>query len=76
MNESGNRTHTFEERLQQVQEMTARIENGTLPLEDSVKEFEQGMKILSELGLELDDMKRRITMLQDGKETEVSDEDT
>ncbi len=64
----------FEEKLQQVQDLTARIESGELPLEDSVKEFERGMKILGELTTELEGMNRRLTVLQNGKETEVSDE--
>ena len=48
------KTLSFEERLQQVQEITGRIESGTLPLEDSVKEFELGMKILGGLTAELE----------------------
>ena len=64
----------FEEKLQQVQDLTARIESGELPLEDSVKEFERGMKILGELTAELEGMNRRLTVLQNGKETEVPDE--
>ena len=70
----GEKTLSFEEKLQQVQEITGRIESGALPLEDSVKEYERGMKILGELTAELDGMNRRLTVLQDGKETEVSDE--
>ena len=65
---------SFEEKLQQVQELTAKIESGELPLEDSVNEFERGMKILGELTAELDGMNRRLTVLQNGKETEVPDE--
>ena len=65
---------SFEEKLQQVPELTAKIEGGTLPLEESVKEYERGMKILSELTAELGGMSRRLTVLQNGKETEVSDE--
>lgn len=65
---------SFEEKLQQVQELTERIEGGRLPLEDSVKEYERGMKILSGMSRELEDMKRRITILQDGKESEIPDE--
>ena len=68
------KTLSFEERLQQVQEITGRIESGTLPLEDSVKEFELGMKILGGLTAELEGMNRRLAVLQNGKETEVSDE--
>ena len=70
------KTLSFEERLQQVQEITGKIESGALPLEDSVKEFERGMKILGELTAELDGMNRRLAVLQNGKETEVPDENT
>ena len=62
---------SFEERLQYVQEIISRIEEGKLPLEDSVKQFEEGMKTLSALDEELKDMNRRLTVLQDGKEQEL-----
>ncbi len=62
---------SFEERLQDVQEIISRIEEGKLPLEDSVKQFEEGMKTLSALDEELKDMNRRLTVLQDGKEQEL-----
>ena len=73
MSETG-KTLSFEEKLQQVQELTGKIESGILPLEESVKEYERGMKILGELTAELDGMNRRLTVLQNGKETEDSDE--
>ena len=71
---------SFEDRLQDVQEIITRIEEGKLPLEDSVKQFEEGMKILSLLDDELKDMNRRLTILEDGKEQKLtvsgeSDED-
>ena len=59
---------SFEEKLQDVQEIISRIEEGKLPLEDSVKQFEEGMKTLSALDDELKDMNRRLTVLQDGGE--------
>ncbi len=62
---------SFEERLQDVQEIISRIEEGKLPLEDSVKQFEEGMKTLSALDEELKDMNRRLTVLEDGKEQEL-----
>lgn len=64
---------SFEDRLQEVQEIISRIEKGKLPLEDSVKQFEEGMKVLSALEDELKDMNRRLTVLQNGKEQELSD---
>jgi exodeoxyribonuclease VII small subunit len=63
---------SFEEKLQEVQEIISRIEEGKLPLEDSVRQFEAGMKTLSELDEELKDMNRRLTVLQDGKEQEIT----
>ena len=73
MNEQ-EKTPSFEERLLEVQKLTGKIESASLPLEDSVKEYERGMKILAELSSELENMNRRVTVLQNGKETEVSDE--
>ena len=63
---------SFEDRLQEVQEIISRIEEGKLPLEDSVKQYEAGMKTLAELDEELKDMNRRLTVLQDGKEQELT----
>ena len=64
---------SFEDRLQDVQEIISRIEEGKLPLEDSVKQFEEGMKTLSALEEELKDMNRRLTVLLDGREEELTD---
>lgn len=63
---------SFEESLQEVQEIITRIEEGKLPLEDSVKQFEEGMKTLAALDEELKEMNRRLTVLQDGKEQELA----
>lgn len=63
---------SFEERLQEVQEIIDRIEEGQLPLEESVRQFEEGMKTLSALDEELKDMNRRLTVLLDGKEQEMT----
>ena len=64
---------SFEDRLQEVQEIISRIEEGKLPLEDSVRQFEEGMKTLAALDEELKDMSRRLTILQDGKEHEMAE---
>lgn len=63
---------SFEESLQEVQEIINRIEEGKLSLEDSVKQFEEGMKTLASLDEELKEMNRRLTVLQDGKEQELT----
>ncbi len=63
---------SFEESLQEVQDIITRIEEGKLPLEDSVKQFEEGMKTLAALDEELKEMNRRLMVLQDGKEQELT----
>ena len=65
---------SFEDRLQDVQEIISRIEEGKLSLEDSVKQFEDGMKTLSALDTELKDMNRRLTVLRDGQELNMQGE--
>lgn len=59
---------SFEERLQAVQEIISRIEGGTIPLEESVQQYEEGMKQLNALDEELSGISRRLTVLQSGKD--------
>ena len=69
---------TFEEKLEAVQRMITRIESGTLPLEESVRCYEEGMKLLKTLDQELQDYSRRLTVLvtgPDGTEQETALED-
>ena len=68
-------TPGFEEKLKSVQDLADQIEGGMLSLEDSVRRYEEGMKILNGLDQELKDMNRRLTVLRDGKETELNDPD-
>ena len=62
---------SFEARLQSVQAIITQIEEGKLSLDESVKQFENGMKTLSQLDEELKDMSRRLTVLKDGKEEDL-----
>ena len=62
---------SFEARLQSVQAIISQIEEGKLSLEESVKQFENGMKTLSQLDEEMKDMSSRLTVLKDGKEQEL-----
>ncbi len=59
---------TFEQRLEKVREIIDGIEGGKQPLEESVRQFENGMKHLNELEKELGEMKRRVTVLQETPE--------
>ena len=59
---------TFEQRLDQIKGIIDGIESGQMPLEESVRQFENGMRSLNQLEKELEEMTRRITVLQEGSD--------
>lgn len=64
---------TFEERLAQVEALIGEMESGTLPLEDALKRYEEGMQALSALEKELQSAQQKLTVLRraaDGSEVE------
>ena len=66
---------TFEEQLQGVEEILSSLEDGKLPLEESLKKYEQGMEMLKQLETQLEDVTRKLTVIRDGKEVPVSGKD-
>ena len=44
------------------------ISGGKLPLEESLKKYEQGMKMLKQLEGQLEDVTRKLTVIRDGQE--------
>ena len=70
---------TFEQRLAKVKEIIDGIELGQQPLEESVRSFEKGIQVLNSLENELNEMKRRISILiekPDGSTEEKPMEDS
>lgn len=65
---------TFEEQLAALEEMIASMEAGGLSLEESLKRYEEGMKLVSALEEELKQAEQRLTVLRqnaDGTEDEI-----
>ena len=65
---------TFEERLRQVEALIGQMESGALPLEEALKQYEEGMAALSALEKELAAAQQKLTVLRraaDGTEEEV-----
>jgi exodeoxyribonuclease VII small subunit len=57
------RTPRFEESLNELEGLVRRLEEGDLPLEDSLEAFERGMKIVHTLGERLVDIEKRVDVL-------------
>ena len=69
----------FEDALEELETLVRGLEQGELPLEDSLAAFERGMVLVRLLAQRLDDIERRVEVLlkaEDGSlATRVLDED-
>ena len=54
---------TFEESLKQLEAIVAQLERGDLPLEDSVKIFEEGMRLSAECKKQLEEAEGKVEIL-------------
>ena len=64
---------TFEQALSELEEHVRRLDGGDLELEESLKTFESGVKLIRECSELLDDAEQRITELtSNATETEAN----
>ena len=68
------KTQNFETKLTELEKIVSELEKGDLSLEDSVKKFEEGMKISKECNSLLEDAEKRITIILE-KNGEILEED-
>jgi exodeoxyribonuclease VII small subunit len=54
---------TFEQSMQQLEQIVAELESGELPLEQAIKKFEDGMELSRFCAQKLEETERRITQL-------------
>ena len=64
----------FEKKMEELEKIVNDLENGDLNLEDSVKKFEDGMKISKECSNLLEDTEKRITIILENN-GEIKEED-
>jgi exodeoxyribonuclease VII small subunit len=62
------RNFNLEEAMQRLEEIVSQLENEKLPLEKSLKLYEEGVKLASKCANELEVAKRKIQILQQGKD--------
>lgn len=61
---------TFEQQLEAVESLIAQMENGSLPLEESMKQYEEGMAMLSSMEKELQAATQRLTVIRQNAASE------
>ena len=64
----------FEENMNKLETIVADLEKGDLNLDDSVKKFEEGIKVSKECNEMLEEAEKKITILLQ-KEDKIEEED-
>jgi exodeoxyribonuclease VII small subunit len=54
---------TFEESLKQLESIVTQLEKGDLPLEESIKIFEEGMRLSAQCKQDLDSAESKVQIL-------------
>lgn len=65
---------TFEEQLDKVESLIGEMEDGTMPLDTTLKAYDEGMQMIAALERELAAATQRLTVLRrgaDGQDTEI-----
>lgn len=53
----------FEDAMKRLEEIVQSLDSGDLPLEDSIKTFEEGMKLVGFCNTKLDEAEKKVSLL-------------
>ena len=73
-----NKEKSFEDAMKRLEEIVQMLENGNLPLEESIRVFEEGMKLIRFCTHKLEEAEKKVTILiqeSGGDYTQVPFED-
>ena len=65
----------FEATMQKLETIVQELENGNLNLDDSIKKFEEGIKLSKDASNYLEEAEKKITVLVKGKDGELTEEE-
>ena len=65
---------TFEDSLNELEQIATKLESGDLSLDEAIKEFEKGMKLSKECTEKLDDAEKKINILVQGDNGKINEE--
>ncbi|HER2939896.1 TPA: exodeoxyribonuclease VII small subunit [Streptococcus pyogenes] len=69
------KTKTFEENLQELETIVNKLENGDVPLEEAISEFQKGMLLSKELQKTLQAAEKTLVKVMQADGTEVDMDD-
>ena len=65
----------FEETMQELEKIVQELEKGDLNLDDSINKFEEGMKLSKSASDYLEKAEKKITVLINAKDEEITEEE-
>ena len=65
----------FEQALKELETIVRNLENGTIPLDDSLENFENGIKLIRRCNFLLDNAEKKVKKLTRAETGEVVEED-
>jgi exodeoxyribonuclease VII small subunit len=65
---------SFEEAMERLESAVAKLEGGSLTLDESIKEFENAVKLIGICEKKITDAKQRVRILTEGSDGTVTDE--
>jgi exodeoxyribonuclease VII small subunit len=63
---------TFEQAMKDLEEIVRELEAGELPLDESLKKFEEGMKLSKLCSLKLEEAEKRVSILLKERDGELT----
>lgn len=72
--EAGDKTKKFEQAIAELEEVVAKLEKGELTLDESIEFFQKGVELSKYCSKRLDEAERKITLLIEKENGELSEE--
>ena len=66
---------SFENSMEELREIVDKLQSGNLPLEESIKLFQKGTKLISYSHKKLDEIEKKVKILIEEKNGELSTRD-
>ena len=66
---------SFEKKLERIKKIVEDLESGNLDLDKSIEKFEEGTKLVKECHDQLEEVKKKISILVENSEGEVVEEE-
>ncbi len=65
---------SFEESLNELEQIASKLESGDLGLDEAIKEFENGIKLSKECSKKLDEAEKKINILVQNENGDLTEE--